>query len=119
MTEGNKKSSWWEAIADAFLKGPVEEQPYTGKSEIERTVRDMVVGEHGYTMPWAFCRCGNAFFIDPNMPVDPTEGGTSSITIRRVSDTEFVADLFGLHASITYVRISPAVPTTAFNVNLR
>ena len=53
----------------------------------ERLIRDMEVGESGWTMPWGIHRgLGDDFYIDPLFNLYNDQEGTSQVLVTRKDD---------------------------------
>ena len=57
----------------------------TGKPERERKIRDMLIGETGYTVPWAV-RDGA---LNESFTIEPNKGGTLSLRVECVGKEQF------------------------------
>ena len=57
----------------------------TGKPERERKIRDMLIGETGYTVPWAV-QDGE---LNESFPIKPDKFGTRSLRVECVGKRQF------------------------------
>ena len=57
-----------------------------GKPKFEGLIRDMTVGQIGYTLPWALIFDENeTSYLKLNYPISPSPCGTSRMPIKRIS----------------------------------